>query len=373
MVSDDGIETEPSEIDASDESQGFVVAIEDDDNWVLAPTTPRNFSPWAQAMLELEAAKPEERVPTNAASVPGWRSRTRGRLTDLLGQLPLSVPLNAELSDEIDCGRYTRERLVFDTESTMSVPAHLLVPKDRKRPGPTVIAIHGHGPGKDQVLGIGDDRSVRDEHPGDYARQLVEAGYVVLAPDLRCFGERADWAPDDKYLCDANLVAAVAGGRNPLTGNLHDLVCCLDVLEEHPLVDSTRMGVVGFSYGATMALFLAAWDTRVRAAVVSGYFSSWKAAHRVPYNLCGSQVLFGMLGELEHVDLGALVAPRALLVESGTQDSLFPVDEARAVLDELGSVYGAMRAPNGNLEHHVFEGEHRWDGATALDFLERWL
>jgi hypothetical protein len=28
-------------------------------------------------------------------------------------------------------------------------------------------------------------------------------------------------------------------------------------------------------------------------------------------------VLPGMLGELEHVDLGALIAPRALLVETG--------------------------------------------------------
>lgn len=351
----------------------FIVAADDDDDWILPPALKRNFSPWAQVMVELEAAKPEEQVPTNAVSVPGWRSRTRGRLTDLLGRIPRSVPLNAELTDRVDCGFYTRERLVFDTEATMSVPAYLLVPKDRRRPGPTVLAIHGHGPGKDEIAGVGDQEGQSSEHRADYARQLVEAGYVVLAPDLRCFGERADWAPDDKYLCDANLVAAVAAGRNPLTGNLHDLVCCLDALEEHPLVDPTRIGVVGFSYGATMALFLAAWDTRVRAAVVSGYFSSWKAAHRVPYNLCGSQVLFGMLGELEHVDLGALVAPRALLVESGSEDLLFPLDDARASLVELASVYDAMRAPTGALAHHVFEGEHRWDGSTALDFLERWL
>jgi Dipeptidyl aminopeptidases/acylaminoacyl-peptidases len=356
--------------DANDE---FVVAADDDDDWILPTASKRNFSPWAQVMIELAAAQPEEKVPTNAVSVPGWRSRTRGRLTDLLGRIPGSVPLHAELSDLVDCGLYTREHLVFDTEATMSVPAYLLIPKARRRPGPTVIAIHGHGPGKDEIAGVGDHAGQSGERRADYARQLVEAGYVVLAPDLRCFGERADWAPGDKYLCDANLVAAVAAGRNPLTANLHDLVCCLDVLEEHPLVDPTRIGAVGFSYGATMALFLAAWDTRVRAAVVSGYFSSWKAAHRVPYNLCGSQVLFGMLGELEHVDLGALVAPRALLVESGSEDLLFPADEARASFAELASVYDAMRAPTGTLEHHVFEGEHRWDGSTAFDFLERWL
>jgi dienelactone hydrolase len=195
----------------------------------------------------------------------------------------------------------------------------------------------------------------------------------VLAPDLRCFGERADAAPSDHYLCDANLVAAVAAGRNPLADNLHDLRCAMDLLSDHPLVDQSRIGVAGFSYGGTMVLFLAAWDTRVRATIVSGYFSSWQAAHRVPYNLCGSQVLFGMLGQIEHVDLAGLIAPRALLVESGREDFLFPIEAATASMAELAAVYAAMRAPSHALEHHVFEGGHRWDGETALAFLDRWL
>jgi dienelactone hydrolase len=238
-----------------------------------------------------------------------------------------------------------------------------------------VIAVHGHGPGKDEVVGLDTPEvaAAAAEHHGDYAHRLAEAGYVVLAPDLRCFGERADPAPPDHYLCDANLVAAVAAGRNPLADNLHDLQCAIDLLSDHPLVDPSRIGVAGFSYGGTMALFLAAWDTRIRAAIVSGYLSSWRSAHRVPYNLCGSQVLFGMLGRLEHVDLAGLVAPRALLVESGRDDLLFPVDAASAAMAQLTTVYAAMHAPPQSLEHHVFDGGHRWDGGTAVAFLERWL
>lgn len=357
-----------------DAGEGFVSEpFGDDDGWVATPTRERNFSPWANAMLELETFQPVERVPTVAASVPGWRARSRGRLTDLLGRFPRHVSLDPEITDSVDCGNYTRDRIVFDTEAAMSVPAYLMVPKTRRRQGPAVIAVHGHGPGKDQVAGVVVGTDVPREGPDAYAHQLVEAGYVVLAPDLRCFGERADSSPDDKYLCDANLVAAVAAGRNPLTGNLHDLVCAVDLLQEHPLVDPGRIGVAGFSYGATLALFLAAWDTRLRAAVVSGYFSSWQAAHRVPYNLCGSQVLFGMLGQIEHVDLGALIAPRSLLIETGDEDPLFPVADAQAALEELGSVYQAMRAPTGALEHHVFAGDHRVDGSSTLAFLERWL
>jgi dienelactone hydrolase len=162
-------------------------------------------------------------------------------------------------------------------------------------------------------------------------------------------------------------------GVNPLADNLSDLVAALDVLAAHELVDPARIGAVGFSYGATMTLFLAALDERVRAAVVSGYFSSWRDAHRVPWNMCGSQVLFGMLGQLDHVDLAALVAPRALLVESGRDDVLFPVAAARVGLARVNRVYDALGEPAARPEHHVFDGEHRWDGATTPAFLERRL
>ena len=152
---------------------------------------------------------------------------------------------------------------------------------------------------------------------------------MVLAPDLRCFGERADWNPPDHYACDTNLVHAVMAGWCPLTQNLWDLARALDVLEAHPLVDPERIGMVGLSLGGTMTLFLAATDERVSAAPWSAASSpSWAESHKVPWNMCGSQVLPGMLGQIEHVDLGALVAPRPLLVETGTEDMLFPVAAA---------------------------------------------
>jgi dienelactone hydrolase len=195
---------------------------------------------------------------------------------------------------------------------------------------------------------------------------------VVLAPDLRCFGERADWNPDDHYACDTNLVHQVMGGWSPLTQNLWDMARALDVLETHPLVDPARMGMVGFSYGATITLFLAACDARVAACVVSGYFSSWAESHKVPWNMCGSQVLTGMLGHMEHADLGALVAPRPLLVQSGDEDILFPVATARQGLERLHPVYDRFGAGD-RLDHDVIAGEHEWRGEAPSAFLARWL
>jgi dienelactone hydrolase len=337
----------------------------------------RNFSPWAQWQLRLAATELRDPMPIDAApaALVAWRERCRTRLDALLTPWPDPVPLDLEVLDSVDCGSYRRDNVVFDAEATMSVPAFLLVPHGRVAPGPAVLAQHGHGPGRSEVCGLDDaeSRAAIIEHNGDYAHQLARRGYVVLALDLRCFGERADWTPPEKYLCDLNLVHAYADGVSPLSQNLWDLARAIDVLEAHPLVDPGRIGMVGLSYGATCTLFLAAIDERIRACVVSGYFSSWRAAHRVPWNLCGSQVLPGMLGELEHVDLGALVAPRPMLVESGSGDVLFPVEVARPAVAEVRRIYDAFDAPNDALVHDTFDGDHRWNGVLAYDFLDQWL
>ncbi len=297
----------------------------------------RNFSNWAYWRLHLERAAAEHAPPTDDDH---WRARTRAELDSRLGPSPDAVPLDLETTEEVDCGDYTRSRVVFDTEKTMSVPAYLLVPHTRlgAGPGPAVLAIHGHGAGKSLVCGLDEGG------PGDdYAHVLASLGYVVLAPDLRGFGERGDWMPEGKYHCDWDLVCATMAGVVPLERNLWDLGHALDVLGAHPLVDPERVAAAGLSYGGTCTLFLAALDERVKVAIVSGYLSSWRAAHTVPWNMCGSQVMPGQLGAIEHLDIAALVAPRPMLVESGADDAIFPAATARETVEQLRPLYRAAR------------------------------
>jgi dienelactone hydrolase len=336
---------------------------------LVFPTPQRNYSSWYQWMVRLASTAHEDPLPEgDLDSLPRWLDGRRRRLAQLLGPMPTAVPLNLETLESVQCDGYRRDKIVFDSEDTMSVPAYLLVPDDRFSAGAAVLACHGHGPGKSQAVGL----EHTDAPNSDYALQLVRQGYVVLAPDLRCFGERQDWNPEDHYACDTNLVHAVMAGWNPLAQNVWDLGCCLDVLAGHPLVDADRIGMVGLSYGGTVTLFTAAYDHRVVAAVVSGYFSSWAASHKMPWNMCGSQVLYDMLGHLEHEDLAALVSPRPLLVETGTEDMLFPVASATESVRRTRLVYEQAGAGE-RLEHDVFAGEHQWHGVASVAFLNRWL
>lgn len=295
----------------------------------------RNFSPWAYWRLRVDTTTAPPLV-------------SREVLTDLLGPLPDMVEPNVEITAIEQRRGYSVSRVVFDAEAAMSVPALLLIPDgvDERAPAAAVLAVHGHGTTKETI---------------DYAPRLAELGTVVLAPDLRGFGERSDWTPEDHYHCDVDLVNAVLVGTTPLALNLWDMARALDVLQSLAFVDRDRLGVCGWSYGGTIALFLAAWDQRVRAALVSCYLSSIAASHRVPWNLCGSQVLPGMAGALDHASLAALVSPRALIVESCEDDHSFPLEAARAAVEASGAAE--------IIQHFVVPGDHRFDGTDSLPAL----
>jgi dienelactone hydrolase len=305
-------------------------------------TRHRNFSPWAYWRLRVDSAVPPPVV-------------SRERLVELFGRLPAPVEADLEVLDVEHRDGYRVERIVFDTEATMSVPALLFVPdgSDETAPRAAVLAVHGHGATKETIT---------------YAPTLAAAGVVVLAPDLRGFGERSDWTPDDHYHCDVDLVNGILVGTTPFAQNLWDMARGLDVLQGLSYVDRDRIGACGWSYGGMVTLFLAAWDERVAAALVSCAVASISSSHRVPWNLCGSQVLPGMADELDHAALVALIAPRPLIAENAEDDLLFPLDAARATLATAQAAYDEAGAPDG-ITLFVIDGDHRFDGTDSLPAL----
>jgi dienelactone hydrolase len=334
-----------------------------------SPARTRNFSHWNWLLARIAETAPADPCPVGGTrdEIESWQRRAHARLAALIPQRP-AIPLDVEMTESVDCDSYVRHRIVYDAEPDMSVPAYLLVPKDRTAPGPAVLAQHGHGPGKSQVAGLPGEAGGEPSENADYGHQLATRGYVVLAPDLRGFGERTDWNPPNIYHCDYSQMHTTMLGVDMLALDLWDLARGIDVLVDHPLVDPDRIGMVGLSQGGTCTLFLTAYDQRIRAAVVSGYFSSIQSSAAIPWNMCGSQVLRGMIGTFEHLDIAAVIAPRALLIESGTEDQIFPASVAAVEHEKLRTVYAALGAGD-RTEIEIEEGGHAWHGHRAYPFL----
>ncbi len=310
----------------------------------------------------------------------GWQAQFRTKLLETLGELPNErcelEPLIVERVEMDDCWC---ERLLINSEPDMAVPAYLLIPKDmhpnEKRAA--ILACHGHGNGKDDVCGITHGEwhrfhTIRSCNYA-YARQLVNEGYIVLAPDWRGFGERRlGGMYGGKDHCDLLLLKCLLFGLNPLGLNIWDGMRCLDYLQTRSEVDGERLGCVGLSYGGTVTLFLSALDERVKAAVVSCYLNTFGGFALQYGNFCGVQVPIGILRYGDLGEICALIAPRPLCIEAGKLDEGFPIEETRRAVEVVKRAYEATNALD-RFSYDEFDGGHMWHGEISVQFLKRWL
>jgi hypothetical protein len=128
---------------------------------------------------------------------------------------------------------------------------------------------------------------------------------------------------------------------------------------------------MGGSGGGAAALLAAALDQRLRAAVISNYFCTFKDSI-LAIKHCHCNYVPGILQDAEMADIAALIAPRPLLIQSGDRDAIFPLSGVLAAYQRLYSAYSALDASD-QLHRDVFAGGHQINGAPAYDFLTRWL
>ena len=201
----------------------------------------------------------------------------------------------------------TIEKLTYDTEPGISVPALLFVPKG--------------GPSRRSAILFADGRG--KSGASAEAEQLAAAGYIVLAPDLRGFGETQP--PLDRretfarYFGDyGNAMTALLIGKTMVGMRAADLVRGVDLLAARDDVDPSRIVVAGRGGAAVPALFAALFDSRIHRLALEGMLLSYEAVVNQRIHLgIADEIIPSALQYFDLPDAMAAVAPRRVAVWNG--------------------------------------------------------
>jgi dienelactone hydrolase len=306
----------------------------------------------------------------------------RASLWRLLGDMPEPFTPQVTVLERGEREGCLCERVVFDNGAGAQVPGYVLLPSDLKAQAPAVLYHHMHGNkyalGKDELF---QDWLIAGIMPGP---ALIRAGYVVLAVDAYCFGERQAQGPLGAHESGAATEQAlfkhfVWKGATLWGMMVRDDLLALNYLLSRPEVDPLRVGATGMSMGGSRTTWLAALDDRVCALVpvaqMTRYADFAETGH---YNLHGIYYYVpGMLKsglDMEH--LVALAAPRPQAILIGAEDPLSPRTGIQAVEAFARRIYDLLDgAPR--LDVSIAAGlGHTYTPAMfiqMLSFFKQWL
>jgi dienelactone hydrolase len=308
-----------------------------------------------------------------------WQRELRVKISELLGGYPASTaPLEPQTLEVREFPAYRREKFVIQSRPGLYVLGYLLTPKSRSEPHPAVVCVPGHGRGVDDLVGIdenGHDRTEKVGYQYDFAIQAVEHGMAAVAIEPMAFGCRRDAVTKSKGLgasaCQPAAGSALLLGQTMIGWRVYDVMRTVDWIATRKELDVSRVGCMGISGGGTCTLFSAALDTRIRAAMVSGYLNTFRECI-MSVSHCIDNYVPGILNWAEQYDVAGLIAPRPLFAESGERDDIFPVAAARESFRRVQKVYAVFDA-GASTEHETFDGPHSFWGKRGLPFLAKQL
>lgn len=152
---------------------------------------------------------------------------------------------------------------------------------------------------------------------GQFARRLAEAGCQVLIPALTSRASdfsaaphigRATNQPHREWI----YRQAYTFGRHVIGYEVHQVAAAVDwFARANQSGPPAPIGVAGWGEGGLLALYSAALDRRIEAALVSGYFGPRDAVWSEPIY----RNIFGLLREFGDAEIASMIAPRALIIE----------------------------------------------------------
>lgn len=328
---------------------------------------------YVQRLREISRRRQQARAGIRtAAQVMKLRDEVRRKLLACFGPWPQRTPLNARITGVIERGKYTIEKLIYESRPNYLVTANVYVPKGKSGRLPAVLGTCGHS-----------NNGKAEAKYQEFCRNLARQGYVVLIFDPPSQGERFEY-PDEpgEPGIQAGVVSHnVAGNQMTLVGwnfamwEAWDGIRGMDYLLTRPDVDPKRIGVTGNSGGGTQTAYLNALDNRFAIAAPNCYVTRYihNLENEEPADI--EQVLPGVLSAgLDLADFFVAQIPRPTHL-GGELNDFFDVRGLRGSYEELKRLYGLVGVEK-NLALYVGRETHGYNkGAreSVYEFFNRHL
>ncbi|MCC6486492.1 MAG: acetylxylan esterase [Candidatus Hydrogenedentes bacterium] len=328
----------------------------------LVLTAKPDYVPAAAMQLIRSTDKPEPvqdrrntvcRDPYTYFALPTFESRTAWEthaarlrrhllVSSGLYPMPERTPLNSSVSDAITHEDYIVEKVTFESRPGFLVTGNLYRPVG-EGPFPAVLCPHGHW----------DNGRLEDSERASVPARCItfaRMGMLAFSYDIIGFVDSKQLPHD--ILEPVGKLWGVHGFGLQLWNSMR----AVDFVESLPYVDKTRIGCTGASGGGTQTFALYGVDDRIRAAAPVNMISCSMQGDCT----CESPPLIRMDGA-SSIDLGALLAPRPLLMVSATGD--WTVETPRVEYPAIRSVY-ALYGAEDRLESVQFDADHNYNKAS---------
>jgi len=216
-----------------------------------------------------------------------------------------------------ECNLY---KLEYESVNYAKVPALFSIPKNTSSPHPALLYLHYYR-GKKESIEL-------------FADEFAARGYAILAIDIEYHGERQ---VEGKDILSTDLVS----DKNAFIQTIIDGRIGLDFLENHPLIDKKRLGLVGVSLGSLIGVIVSAVDKRIKAVVLvvgggdmgiivqeSTLDSIVNIREFIKENQMDLKSLERMWSDIEPLRYVQKIAPRPLLMLNGALDTIVPPESS---------------------------------------------
>ncbi|WP_343699871.1 acetylxylan esterase [Chitinophaga sp.] len=298
--------------------------------------------------LEQQAAKAfhARTLPRSAAAWKQQRAALYQKIMRHSGAVTNhTLPPDMRETGRLNMQGYSIRSIYFQTRPGVYATASLYVPEG-EGPFPAVVLTHGHWQG-----------GRNSELFQSVAQQLAMHGYVCLSMDAWGAGERTTIHGEHEYHGSCLGASLMNVGTSLMGMQISDNIRAVDLLCTLPYVDVKRIGATGASGGGNQAMWLAAMDERIRAAipVVSvGTFESY-----IMNSNCICELLPGGLTFTEEAGVLAMVAPRGLKIFNALKDNNRAFAPAQMQRSYAGAqqIFSLLKARD-QLQHQLFDTTH---------------